>query len=200
MISKGGQPNGDRPSLSESGFVVEGLVIVSDDGMIADANGVQPPSLLLEADQRFFRERLDAADALVHGRFSGEGGPGAAQRRRIVLTRRIAGTAPSPDNPKAVLWNPLGATFQDAWALLGLQPGRVAVIGGTDVFGLFLERRYDVFHLSRAAGVRLPGGRPVFPGVPASTPEQMLAESGLKPDAMRVLDASNGLTLVTWHG
>jgi dihydrofolate reductase len=198
MSNEGGQPDGGRLSLSAAGFVVEGLVIVSADGMIADANGVQPPALLIDADQRFFRERLDAADVLVHGRHSAEGGAGAAQRRRIVLTRRIANTAPDPDNPNAVLWNPLGAPFEASWALLRQPPGRLAVIGGTDVFGLFLRQGYDVFHLSRV-DVRLPGGRPVFPGVPATPPEQMLSDSGLKPDATRVLDTSAGLTLVTWR-
>jgi dihydrofolate reductase len=198
MSSEGGQPDVGRLSLFAAGFVVEGLAIVSADGMIADANGVQPPPLLIEADQRFFRERLDAADVLVYGRDSVEGGPGTERRRRIVLTRRIAGVAPSPDNPKAVLWNPLGAPLLAAWALLGLPPGRLTVIGGTDVFGLFLRQGYNVFHLSRV-DVRLPGGRPVFPGVPATPPEQMLADSGLKPDATRVLDTSAGLTLVTWR-
>jgi dihydrofolate reductase len=198
MSNEGGQPDGGRLSLSAAGFVVEGLVIVSADGMIADANGVQPPALLIDADQRFFRERLDAADVLVHGRHSAEGGAGAAQRRRIVLTRRIANTAPDPDNPNAVLWNPRGAPFEAAWALLRQPPGRLAVIGGMDVFGLFLRRGYDVFHLSRV-DVRLPGGRPVFPGVPATPPEQMLSDSGLKPDATRVLDTTAGLTLVTWR-
>ena len=53
---------------------IEGLAIVSADGMIADAAGVQPDALKLEADQRFFHERLRAADVLVHGRNSGEGG------------------------------------------------------------------------------------------------------------------------------
>jgi len=199
MSSGGGQPDGGRPSLSSAGFIVEGLAIVSADGMIADANGVQPPSLLVEADQRFFRERLDMADVLVHGRYSGEGGAGAERRRRIVLTRQIADTAADPDNPNAVLWNPHGASFETAWERLGLPPGRLTVIGGTDVFGLFLRQRYDVFHLSRVDGVRLPGGRPVFPGVPTTSPESMLTESGLKPDATRVLDDSGALTLVTWR-
>lgn len=199
MIGEGGQPDGGRLSLAAAGFTVEGLAIVSGDGMIADSNGLQPPSLLADSDQRFLLERLDAADALVHGRHSAEGVAGAAQRRRIVLTRKVATVAADPDNPNAVLWNPAAAPFRDAWALLGLPPGRIAVIGGTDVFGLFLRLRYDVFHLSRADGVTLPGGRPVFPGVPATTPEQMLAGSGLTPDATRVLDASIGLTLTTWH-
>jgi dihydrofolate reductase len=201
MIAKGGQPQaGGRPFvLRNGGFIVEGLAIVSADGMIADKTGVQPDTLKLEADQRFFHGSLRAADVVAHGRHSGEGGPQAAQRRRIVLTRRIRGVARDPDNGNAVLWNPAGAQFAEAWALLGATGRRLAVIGGTEVFGLFLESGYDVFHLSRAAEVRLPGGRPVFPGVPERSPEDLLASHGLKPDPARVLDPSAGLTLTSWR-
>jgi hypothetical protein len=66
------------------------------------------------------------------------------------------------------------------------------------VFGLFLDR-YDVFHLSRAPGVRLPGGRPVFPDVPARTPEEVLASHGLDPGQRQVLDPAVGLTVVSWQ-
>ena len=48
------------------------------------------------------------------------------------------------------------------------------MIGGTDVFDLFLDR-YDSFYLTRGPRIRLPGGRPVFPGVPAPTPEAVLS-------------------------
>jgi hypothetical protein len=178
---------------------IEGLAIVSADGMIADARGVQPDALKLEADQRFFYETLDKADALAHGGHSGEGGPGAGRRRRLILTRRIANLAADPDNPRAVLWNPAGASLEEAWAGLNLAGGTLAVIGGTEVFGMFLELGYHAFHLSRAAHAKLPGGRPVFPGVPKQTPEQLLTAHGLKPDASRVLDATAGLTLVTWR-
>ena len=86
-----------------------------------------------------------------------------------------------------------------AWELVGSPGGRVAVIGGTEVFGLFLDWGYDLFHLSRASQARLPGGRPVFPGVPDRSPEDLLASRGLKPDATCVLDPSAGLTLTTWR-
>ena len=99
----------------------------------------------------------------------------------------------------AVHWNPAGATLEQAWEALGLSGGLLAVIGGTDPFGLFLEIGYDAFHLSRASHARLPGGRPVFPGVPARTPEALLAQHGLKPDPVRVLDDKAGLTMVTWR-
>ena len=40
---------------------------------------------------------------------------------------------------------------------LGVPDGSLAVIGGTEVFGMFLPD-YDVFHLTRAPGVWLPDG------------------------------------------
>lgn len=177
---------------------IEGLAIVSADGMIADAMGVQPDSLKLEADQRYFRHHLDEAAALVHGRDSGEGGPDAAQRRRLVLTRQIEGLAPDPQNPRAIRWNPASATLEQAWEALGLCGGTLAVIGGTEPYGVFLDR-YDAFHLTCAIRVRLPGGRPVFPGIPPATPEELLARHGLRPESMRDLDASAGLTLALWR-
>jgi hypothetical protein len=178
---------------------IEGLAIVSADGMIADAQGSQPEALKLEADQRFFFNMLDQATALAHGRHSGEGGPDAARRRRIILTRRIAGVARDPQTDKTVHWNPAGATLEQAWDMLGLSGGLLAVIGGTDAFGLFHDLGYDAFHLSRADHAQLPGGQPVFPGIPPSTPEDLLSRHGLKPDPMRVLNRAAGLTLVTWR-
>jgi hypothetical protein len=64
---------------------------------------------------------------------------------------------------------------------------------------MFLRIGYDAFHLSRAAHVSLPDGRPVFPDVPSRTPEEILASHGLRPDPLQVLDQSAGATLVTWR-
>jgi dihydrofolate reductase len=177
---------------------IEGLAIVSADGMIADVNGVQPPALKLEADQRFFHDMLDRAAVLLHGRHSGEGGPKAAGRRRLILTRSIPALARDPGSAHTVYWNPAGAGLEQAYDMLGAAGGVLAVIGGTGPFGLFLKRGYDAFHLSTASHTRLPGGRPVFPGIPPSTPEELLAEHALKPGPARVLDAPEGLSLVTW--
>ena len=179
---------------------IEGLAIVSADGMLADPNGHMPASLLVEADQRFFQDSLDQAAVLVQGRHSHEGGgPRADHRRRLVVTTRIAALADYPARPHALLWNPKGASLEEAWARLGAPDGTLAVIGGTNVYGMFLGIGYDRFHLSRAPHVRLPGGRPVFPEVgPDRSPEDVLASRGLKPSAPRMLDESTGVTLVTW--
>src|SRR5262249_38004104 len=141
---------------------IEGLAIVSADGMLADADGHMPKSLLVKADQTFFQDTLDQAAVLVQGRHSHEGSPRAARRRRLVLTRRIARLAEDTTYPNALLWNPKGATLQQAWERLGAPDGMLAVIGGTEVYDLFLAIGYDYFHLSRVSRVRLPGGRPVF--------------------------------------
>ena len=72
------------------------------------------------------------------------------------------------------LRGPIEATAAMALAALGAPGPNIGVIGGADVFALFLDR-YDVFYLTRAPGVWLPGGRPVFPDVPARAPEDVLA-------------------------
>jgi dihydrofolate reductase len=178
----------------------EAYAIVSEDGMLADAERHIPPALVVEADQEYFHGALDQAAVVVHGRHSHEGGPKADSRHRLIVTRRIPALAPYPARPLALLWNPHGATLQEAWARLGAADGLLAVIGGPDVYGLFLEIGYDAFHLSRVPGVRLPGGRPVFPAVgPDRSPEDVLASHGLKAGPQRVLDAAKGVTLTVWR-
>jgi len=179
-------------------FRIEGYVIVSADGMIADANGVMPASIQNEADQHFFQDGLDHAAALVHGRHSHEGGPRAARRKRLVVSRQIAAVAPDPDHPNSLLWNPTGATLEQALAQIGVTDGIVAIIGGTEVFSMFLPR-YDSFHLSHAAHAKIPGGRPVFAAVgPHATPEDVLMQHGLKPGQRLELDPAAGVSEVTW--
>jgi hypothetical protein len=96
-----------------------------------------PKELKLEADQRFFAHGLDGVEAVVHGRHSHERQPHSHLRRRLIVTRQIPALAADPSNDKALFWNPAGASFADAWAALGVSHGSLAVIGGTDVFGLF---------------------------------------------------------------
>ena len=166
--------------------------------MLANAAGIMPDSLKFVADKHFFERALDGVDVVVHGRHSHERQPHSNMRRRLILTRQVPVIATDPSNEKALFWNPAGASFEQALALLGTPDGSVGVIGGTDVFGMFLDR-YDVFHLSRAPDVRLPGGRPVFPGVPMQTPEEVLASHGLHRGPRQVLDPAIGLAVVSWH-
>lgn len=183
---------------------IEAYAIVSEDGMLADANGVIPDALKVEADQKFFHQGLARAVAVVQGRHSHEGGPPVSGRYRLIVTRKVANLAHDPSQPEAppgrtLLWNPSGATFQQAWTALGAPDGTLAVLGGPNVYGLFLGIGYDTFHLTRVPHVRLPGGRPVFPEIgPHRTPEDVLKTHGLKPGPQRMLDAARNVTLVTW--
>jgi dihydrofolate reductase len=177
---------------------IEGYAIVSEDGMLANAAGVMPDALQFEADKNFFEHGLDGVDIVVHGRNSHERQPRSYLRRRLILTRLIPTVAVDPSNEKALFWNPAGASFEQALALLGKPDGRIGIIGGTEVFAMFLDR-YDVFHLSRVPDVRLPGGRPVFPDVPTRTPEEVLASNGLDQGQRQVLDPTYGLALVSWR-
>ena len=177
---------------------IEGYVIVSADGMLADAAHGMPDELKFEGDKAFFSAALDRADLIVHGRHSHEEQPNSPQRRRIILTRSIARLAPHPSNPRASLWNPADASFEAACDFAGVTRGTVAVIGGPPVFGMFMDR-YDTFWLSLAPHVRLPGGEPCFPGVPERSPQQVLAAHGLKPGDSRLLDPADEVSVTPWR-
>jgi dihydrofolate reductase len=177
---------------------IEGYAIVSEDGMLANAAGTMPDSLKFEADKTFFERGLDGVDVVVHGRHSHERQPHSHLRRRLILTRQIPAIAAHPSNEEARLWNPAGASFEEVLAALGAPDSSVGVIGGPDVFAMFLDR-YDVFHLSRAPDVRLPGGRPIFPDVPTRTPEEVLASHGLDRGERQMLDPARDLVVVSWR-
>jgi dihydrofolate reductase len=177
-------------------YRIAGYAIVSADGMIADASGTMPETIRNDADQRFLQAELDRAAAVVHGRHSDEGGTRAARRKRLIVTRRVATTAPDRANRNALMWNPGGTQIEEALASLGVVTGTVAIIGGTDVFGLFLPF-YDAFHLTRAARATIPDGRPLFPM--AEPPEEVLVRYGLTPSPRRDIDAVAGITLTNWE-
>jgi len=179
---------------------IEGYAIISVDGMLADHNFHMPRALHVDADQRLFTAALDRAALVVHGRHSHEQqGAASDRRRRVVLTRRVAAIADHVSLPNAHLWNPAGASFVELCRAVGVTNGLVVVSGAADVFAFFLRLGFDAFHLSRVATVRLPGGRPVFPGVPEQSPERILAGYGLTPDPAQMLDQQVQATLVTWR-
>ena len=110
----------------------------------------------------------------------------------------VGAVAPDPSNPKATLWNPAGASFEAACDFTGIDSGTAAIIGGPNVFGMFMDR-YDTFWLSQAPRVRLPGGEPCFPGVPAQSPQDILAAHGLSAGDPQILDATDAVTVTPWR-
>lgn len=171
---------------------------MSADGFIADPHGRFPEVLRNEADQRFFRAALDRAAAIAVGRVTHEQEPNRG-RRRLVLTRRVKAFLPDPKDSQALFWNPDGAPFEAARLALGLRQGMLAVIGGAEVYAVFLAIGYDAFHLSVSHRVRMGAGATVFPGITEGrTVQDVLKGHGLRPGPVRLLDPAGGVTLVTW--
>jgi dihydrofolate reductase len=177
---------------------IEGYVIVSADGMLANAQHVMPDELKFAGDKAFFSSGLDRADLIVHGRRSHEEQPNSPLRKRVIVTRSVAALAPDPTHPRASLWNPDGASFAAACDFAGVASGTVAIIGGPAVFGMFMDH-YDTFWLSQAPHVRLPGGEACFPGVPERTPQAILAAHGLKAGDAQMLEPAADVTVTPWR-
>jgi dihydrofolate reductase len=177
---------------------IEGYAVISREGMIATADGKFPEEIKIPADHAFYQDSVDRASAIANGRHSAEGGEKERLRRRIVLTRRVNKLTPDPDNPKVIFWNPGSTPFGEAWARLGIEDGILAVVGGTDVFGLFLTLGYDTFYLSRT-DASVPKGRPVFPGVgTVTTAEEVMTKHGLVLSDTRLLDAATNTRVEAW--
>src|SRR5258705_3470463 len=165
---------------------IDGYVIVSADGMLANAQNVMPDELKFGGDRRFFTGALDRAVLVGHGRHSGEGQPNSPQRKRMIVTRTIGATAPDPANPKALLWNPAGVSFDTACERAGVVSGTVAIIGGPRAFPMFMAR-YDTFLAAVAPHCRLSGGEACFSCAPARTAHESLFAAGLHARPAEVL-------------
>lgn len=171
-------------------FRIEGLAIVSVEGNIADHTGYMPNSLKLEADQALYAKALADSAVVVHGKLSHEGGLDAHLRRRLIMTRRVPALGPVEGSPNARYWNPAGAGLAEALAEVGAIAGTIGVLGGPDIYSLFLALGYDSFVLCRAIKVSLPGGVPVFAEMRETglSPEQVLESAGLSISEGRRLD------------
>lgn len=177
---------------------IEGYAVVSREGMIAEADGSFPQAIKIPADHEFYQDSVARAGGVVNGKHSAEGGPLEGARKRLILSRSADGVAPHPTKANAMLWNPKKASFDAAWKKLGAN-GTAAIVGGTEVFGLFLDEiGYDTFYLTQAEA-SVPDGRPVFPGVGANlTAQEALRRKGYKLGRTRVLDAATNTVLEEW--
>ena len=175
---------------------IHGYAIISDDDRIADASGGMPDVLRNEADLAYFQAELDRANLTVLGRLGHEANPTRRRRPRLILCSRSAGLELAPD---ASWWNPAVITWAAVIQRILPNGGRVAVPGGRRVFDLFLAIGYDAFHLSRAEGVEVPGGVPLFSecGVGRSA-EDVLQGRGMVPLKTRLIDPKAPVSLTVW--
>jgi dihydrofolate reductase len=141
-----------------------GYAIVSADGFIADSGGRMPEALRFDADWAYFRAALRQADLMILGRHTHELSPNLTSRPRLVVSRGVR--AVIQENASTWWVNPKEVTPSAAAAVVAGAAARVAVAGGTGVYGWVLEEGgYDEFHLSVARRVRLGAGRPLLDGI-----------------------------------
>jgi hypothetical protein len=176
---------------------IRGYAIVSDDDRIADSSGKTPASLRNGADWAYFQRELDRADLIALGRLGHEANPNVTGRRRLVLSSAARGLEQRND---AWWWNPAQISWREAVKILLPNGGRVAVPGGQAVFDLFLGIGYEAFHLSRAGGVLLPGGRYLFAaGARGLSAETVLREAGLRGSGAKTIDEDANVALEVWR-
>jgi hypothetical protein len=176
---------------------ITGYAIVSDDDKITAADGLTPASLRNPKDWELYQRAQDQANLVVFARRSHELEPNVHKTLRLVVSREAPGLEQRADG---WWWDPRQTTWENVAARLLPNGGRVAVGGGQVVFDLFLMIGYDGFHLSRAHGVKLPGGRSVFSacdaGVLAAT---VLEEHGLELETRIPLDPAHGVEMTVWR-
>ena len=138
---------------------INGYAIVSDDDKIAGQDGLMPASLRNEKDWECFQRALAGSDLVVLGRRSHELAPNVRGDQRLVISRGAAGLE---QYANVCGWHPARVNWEEVAKELLPRGGDVAVPGGQVVFDLFLKIGFDAFHLTRAHGVRLPGGERSF--------------------------------------
>ena len=177
---------------------ITGYAIVSDDDKIAGADGMTPTSLRNEKDWELYQRAQELANLVVFARRSHELEPNIHKTLRLVVSREAA--AGLEQRQDGWWWDPRRTTWEEDAARVLPGGGLVAVGGGQVVFDLFLMIGFDGFHLSRAHGVTLPGGRSVFSaadkGVPATT---VLEQHGLELSKTIPLDPAHGVEMTVWR-
>jgi len=175
---------------------IHGYAIVSDDDMIAASDGLTPVSLRNEADWEYYQRAQARSALIVFGRHSHELEPNVRGERRLVISQGAGGIE---NRAGAWWWNPAHTSW-DVVAKMLPTSGEVAVCGGQGAFDLFLEIGFDAFHLSRAHGVLLPGGRAVFSACERGvTAEAVLAGAGLSVSETIPLDPDHGVEMKVWR-
>jgi hypothetical protein len=176
---------------------ITGYAIVSDDDKIAGADGLTPTSLRNEKDWELYQRAQEVANLVVFARRSHELEPNVHRSLRLVVSREAAGLEQRPDG---WWWDPRSTTWEEVAARILPSGGSVAVGGGQVVFDLFLMIGFDGFHLSRAHGVKLPGGRSVFSACDAGiTAAAVLEQHGLGLSKTMPLDPAHNVEITIWR-
>lgn len=171
--------------------------IVSDDDRIADREGRFPDALRNDADWRQFQAALDRASLTLLGRASHEAAPNVRRRRRLIMSRRVRGLS---QDGEGWWFNPADIPLAEVLGRLLPDGGEVGVPGGQAVFDLVGPAGFAEFHLARAHGVHLPGGRGVFAACESGVAAvELLAAGGLSAGPAEMIDPENAVSLTVWR-
>jgi dihydrofolate reductase len=176
-------------------FRVEGHAIVGDDDHICDGEGRMPPQLRHDADWRYFQAHLDRSAIVVTGRLGHESHPNKPGRRRLVFTR--SGEPPFRRAGDVAFIDPARANLIASCLAIAPVGGLIGVTGGTSVFEWFVAAgAFDAFHLVKAHGRVVKGGRPAFSSGPSAT---VLARANLILSRTEWLDRADGIALQVYE-
>lgn len=177
---------------------LHGYAVVSDDDMIADADGRRPNGPGGDAALAYVMDQIDRADLVMLGRNLHETVSNPRRRRRLVVSRRPRALEQRPD---AWWWNPDTTPIDSALDRLLPSGGRVAVAGGQAVFHHILsDVGFDAFHLARVLGVAMPGGRSLFGGIAGgAVAESVLAGAGMRAGSTVTIDPRGPVELTVWR-
>jgi dihydrofolate reductase len=164
-------------------MIIEGHAIISQNGMIADANGEMPKFLQQEADWARFQAALDKADISVLGRKGHERHPNFKNRNRLVLTTADKSLV---NEQNVTYWNEKITNFKVIVENLNLNNRIIAVTGGMSVFDVFLEIGYSRFILSIVEGKIIENGVPCFS---KGHPFEVLSQQGFYIKERQIIDA-----------
>jgi hypothetical protein len=175
---------------------IHGYAIVSDDDKIADERGEVPPSLRNDKEFAAYQRALAESDLVVFARKSHENEPETHGRPRMVVSREAKGLE---SRAGVWWWNPADIGWPEVLARVLPEGGHVAAPGGQGVFDLFLGIGYDVFHLARARGVKLLGGRAVFSACETGlSAEDVLTQQCLRHAERIEIDPAQHVEMNIW--
>ena len=176
---------------------IAGYAIVSDDDKIAGADGLLPPSMRNEKDWEYYQRALAGSDIIVFGHRSHEA---RAQRPGRHASRDLASLRRAGEARRRVVVEPgadeMGGRDEGDAAARRRRggPGRPGGVRS------LLDIGFDVFNLSRAHGVTLPGGRSIFSACDTGvSAEAVLAKAGLSPAEKIPLDPEHGVAMTVWR-
>jgi hypothetical protein len=176
---------------------ITGYAIVSDDDKIAGADGLTPTSLRNEKDWELYQRAQEVANLVVFARRSHELEPNVHRNVRLVVSREAGGLEQRPDG---WWWDPRQNTWEEVAAKILPKGGVVAVGGGQVVFDLFLMIGFNGFNLSRAHGIKLPGGRSVFSACDAGvSAAKVLEQHSLGLSKTIPLDPAHNVEMTIWR-